>query len=138
MIYRGGDLTKPRVLILAPTGVAAINIDGTTIHSALGINCKGQFYPLNEKQKAHLRNKLSEVKLLIIDEISMVSRRLFWQLNQRLIEIFSNDAPFGGLSVIVCGDLYQLPPVNPPAIYTRKNYKSFNKRSECVTSLGII
>ena len=58
----------------------------------------------------------------------MVSRRLFWQLNQNLIEIFNNDAPFGGLSVIVFGDLYQLPPVNPPAIYSRKNYNNMSMK----------
>ena len=54
LMYNGGDPDKPRVLLLAPTGVAAVNIDGTTIHSGLGINCKGQFYPLNDTQKASL------------------------------------------------------------------------------------
>ena len=45
LMYNGGNPGKPRVLLLAPTGVAAVNMDGTTIHSGLGINCKGQLYP---------------------------------------------------------------------------------------------
>ena len=49
----------------------------------------------------------------------MVSRKLFIQLNHRLIEIFecNKNIPFAGLSVLNCGDLFQLPPVNPPAVY---------------------
>ena len=54
LMHNGGDPDKLRVQLLAPTGVAAVNIDGTTIHSGLHINCKGQFHPLNEKQKASL------------------------------------------------------------------------------------
>ena len=66
---------KPRVLILAPTGVAEININGKTVHSGLGIGIgKG----LNYKQQEILRNKLSEVTLVFIDEISMVSSILSW------------------------------------------------------------
>ena len=84
-MHQGGDVEKPRVLLLAPSGVTAVNIDGIAIYSGLGINCKGQFYPLNEKENAYIRNKLSEVKLIFIDEISIVSMKLFGQLNQRLI-----------------------------------------------------
>ena len=77
LMYNGGDPDKPRVLLLAPTGVASVNTDGNTIHSDLGIHCKGQFYPLNDNQKVSLQNELSKVKLLIIDEISVVSQALF-------------------------------------------------------------
>ena len=49
-IYKGGELEKPRILLLAPAGVAAININGTTIHSGLGINVRGTLYPLRELQ----------------------------------------------------------------------------------------
>ena len=118
-MYNGGDLDKPRNVIVAPTGVAAENIDSTTIiHSGVGINYKEQFYPLNDYQKASLQNKISEVKLLIIDKISMVSQTVFYQINLRLIEIFGVNKPLGGLSVIVSGDFHQLPHVNPPAVYT--------------------
>ena len=49
-IYKGGELEKPRILLLAPAGVAAININGTTIHSGLGINVRVTLYPLRELQ----------------------------------------------------------------------------------------
>ena len=68
-------------MLLAPTGVAAVNINGTTIHSGLEINVGGKLYPLSEQHRAALRNKLSEVRLIIIDEISMVSSVLFFQVN---------------------------------------------------------
>ena len=74
----GGSSDKPRVLLLAPADVAAGNIDGNTIHSGLGIFCKGYFFPLNDLQKASLRNKWSEVRIIIIDEISMASRNYLY------------------------------------------------------------
>ena len=84
LMYKGGNPEKPRILLLAPTGVAAVNIDGTTIHTALGINVGGKLYPLNDRQRGILRNKLAEVKFIIIDEISMVSNVLLYQVHQRL------------------------------------------------------
>ena len=100
-----------------------MNIDGATIHYGLGINYKGHFYPLNDNQKASLQNKLSEVKLFIIDEITMVALILFYQINLRLIEIFGVNKPFGGLSVIVYGDFNKFPHVNQPVIYSQFELK---------------
>ena len=77
-----GAVDKPRILLLAPIGVAAININGTTIHSGLGINVGSKLYPLNDQQLAALRNKHSEFRLIIIDEISMDSSVFFYQVNQ--------------------------------------------------------
>ena len=77
--YKSGAADKPKSLLLAPTGFAAININGTTTHSALGINVGSKLYPLNDQQRC--RNNLSEVKLIIIDEISIVSSVLFHQVN---------------------------------------------------------
>ena len=76
-LYHGSNPEKPRVLLLAPTGVASININGTTLHSAFGLPCEGPFYPLNHRTLDSSRKKLSEVKLIIIDEISMVSKKNF-------------------------------------------------------------
>ena len=126
--YKGGDANKPRILLPAPTGVAAININGTTIHSGLGINVGSKLYPLNDQQRASLRNKLLEIRLVIIDEISMVSSVLFYQVNQRLNEIFgySGNESFAGLPVIVRGDFFQLPPVKRLPVYSRAvSIKSF-------------
>ena len=79
---KGGDVHKTRILLLPPTRIAAINVNGTTIHSGLGINVGGKLYPLNDQQREALINKLSEVRLIIIEEISMVSSVLFYQVNQ--------------------------------------------------------
>ena len=116
LMYNGGDPDKPRFLSLAPTGVAVANIDGTTICSGLNINCKGQFYPLNYKQKASLRNTLSEVMLLTIDDISVVQRTLFYHIKLRSTEISGVNKPFEGLSGIAYGDFNHFLPVNSPAI----------------------
>ena len=61
--YHGDSPDKPRVLIFAPTGIASINVNGITIHQALGIPCRGKFYPLDSKNITPLRNKFSDVFL---------------------------------------------------------------------------
>ena len=121
--FKGGDPEKPRILILAPTEMAVINVDETTIHTSLGINVEHKLYPLNDRQRGILRNNLSEIKFFIIDEISMVSSVLFYQVHQRLNETFgvSTVLPFSGLPVLVCGDLYQLPPVKGDPVYSSTN-----------------
>ena len=113
LLYHSDNPEKVRVLLLGPTGISAVNINGTTIHSGLGITSHGKYNKLGHKQKAYLRNKLSELKIIIIDEISMVSCELFYQVHSRLIVIFDckTDEPFVGISIIVYGDVYQLPPV---------------------------
>ena len=68
---------------MAPTGVAAINIDGTTIHTGLGIPCKN-FIPLSDKQRTALWLKLEDVSVIFIDEISMVGSKLLLKIHQRL------------------------------------------------------
>ena len=65
--YKGGDIDKPRILHLAPTVVAAISINGATIHSGLGIIVGSKLYSLIDQQGAVLRNTTSEVRLIIID-----------------------------------------------------------------------
>ena len=111
LLYHCKDPEKPRVLLLGPTGISAVNIGGTTIHSGLGIKPGIKLLGLNDKPKAALRNKLSEVKFLIIDELSMVSSNLWIDINSRLEEIFViiPEKAFAGLSVMTVGDLLQLP-----------------------------
>ena len=60
-----------------------------------------------------LKNKFSEVKAIIMDEISMVSNDLLFHIHPRLLETFGppNNTPFAGVSIIVVGDFLQLPPV---------------------------
>ena len=78
---------KPKALIMAPTGVAAVNIDGTTIHTAFNIpvgHFGSNLPPLKDKMKSSVRNRISELKTVIIDEISMVSNNLLFYVHLRL------------------------------------------------------
>ena len=86
-LYRSGDPAKPRVLLLALTGVAVINTNANTVHSALHKPCRGRLFQLSDANKAKLRNKYSEAELVTIDEISVVSSKLFYQIHKRLNEI---------------------------------------------------
>ena len=86
-----GSPDKPKVLILAPAGVAAININGTTINLGLSIPpyVNGYTLPrLSDSEQGRLRNLYSEVLVVLIDEISMVSNILSLHIYKRLCEIF--------------------------------------------------
>lgn len=87
LIYKKDELEKPRIFKLAPTGIASINIEATTIHSGLKIPIN-VFKPLSDKQRTGIRNKLQHVQLFIIDEVSMVSSKLLLHIHQRFCEIF--------------------------------------------------
>ena len=120
----------PTVLLMAPTGVAAINIDGTTINTALAIPVQtGDNVPaMSDQKKTQMRLSLSELKLIIIDEISMVGNITLLHIHQRLKEIFgsSNSQMFAGISVIVVGDMYQLPPIRKKPVFANFKNDVFN------------
>eukprot|EP01038_Epipyxis_sp_PR26KG_P004803 gene4803-6731_t len=102
------------VAVTAPTGIAAINVNGQTIHSFSGIGL-GEGTPeflINKviKNKSSV-TKWTNTKCLIIDEISMISKSLFELLDRIAKLIHNNDLPFGGIQLIVVGDFMQLPPV---------------------------
>ena len=109
------------VLLTAPTGVAAFLITGMTLHSALLLGCGkyGGFQPLNHDRLNSLRSKLSNLVLLIIDEVSMVGSNMLLEIHKRLQQIKAvlPDVTFGGISILAVGDLYQLPPVGQASIF---------------------
>lgn len=111
----GDDFHQVKVLMLAPTGKAAYNIKGNTIHSALAIPaCQSlkDYKPLDSSRLNTLRCQLGGVKLIYIDEISMVGNTMFnVQINNRLKDIKGSKDDFGGISIIAIGDLFQLQPV---------------------------
>ena len=106
LMYKGGDPEKPRTILLAPTRVATVLINGAKIHCGIQINIRGITFPLNDREQAVLRNNLSKVKIIIIDESSIVSSMIHYQVNQRLNEIFgySDQLTFEGMYFIVFGD----------------------------------
>ena len=112
---------KPLVLLTAPTGAAAFQISGLTLHSALQLCGNGR--SLSYEKKAILSNRLSQLKLLVTDEISMVGSPQLEDINKQLCMIHGTsstyDYNFGGVSILAVGDLYQLPPVKSCPIYKR-------------------
>merc|ERR1712079_380816 len=117
--YSGQSLDKPRSLVMAPTGVAAYIIHGSTIESALAIapNKRKTYTPNEASRNSQLRFLYEELKALFLDEVSMVGTTKFTQMNYRLQEIMGNSKFMGGLPLICCGDFGQLPPVGEYMIW---------------------
>jgi ATP-dependent exoDNAse (exonuclease V) alpha subunit len=108
---------RSNYLLLAPTGVAAQNIGGRTIHSELRIvSAPGGFYTQAYADE-DLKNRLKTIDTIIIDEISMVSAELFDFVSGIFASLHSNAIAFGGINVIVVGDLAQLPPVTGQHVF---------------------
>lgn len=115
--------TDKKIVVLAPTGVSALNIEGETIHSFFGF--KPNVTIQNIEKLSPKRRKIYEnIDTIVIDEISMVRADLldcidyFLRLNGR-----EKGEPFGGIQMIFIGDLYQLPPV-----VTSKEKRLFTER----------
>ena len=101
--------------ITASTGIAATHMGGMTIHSWSGIGIKDDIteYDLESiSEKAQLRKRMQETKVLIIDEVSMLHHFRLDLVDQVLKHVRKSDKPFGGLQVVLCGDFFQLPPVS--------------------------
>ena len=81
-------LLQKVVRIAAPTGVAAFNVQGCTLHSLLHLPTKGEFKSLEGERLQQLQESLSGVKYIIIDEMSMVGRKLYGQVDSRLRQAF--------------------------------------------------
>ena len=105
---------KIKVAITAATGIAATHIKGTTIHSWSGIGIKQVLSTkdlTNIKKKKYLTDQFKKVKVLIIDEISMLHREQLDSIHQILSYCLDDPRAFGGLQVVLCGDFFQLPPI---------------------------
>lgn len=107
---------KKRVAITASTGIAATHIGGTTIHSWSGLGIRDAVQESDKKwlkENDRLIKRYNSVDILIIDEVSMLHGARLDMLNQVCKWLRDDDAPFGGLQVIMTGDLFQLPPIGP-------------------------
>lgn len=108
--------TKKKCIVLAPTGIAAVNAGAMTIHSffqfGLGPFVQGVIEPKSDfrinKSKLEL---IRHLQLLIIDEVSMVRADLMDHIDVELRRIRRNSKPFGGVQLLMIGDLQQLPPI---------------------------
>ena len=106
--------------VAAPTGPAAYNVDGYTLHSLLALPVKSDFKELEGNRLQTMQESLTGIDYLIIDEMSMVGRKLFGQVDRRLRQAFPHRAEelFGGCSILLIGDFGQLPPVMDLPLYT--------------------
>jgi uncharacterized protein YpbB len=139
------ETTHKQTVIVAPTGIAALNAGGVTIHSFFGLPFGGyipEFIPepvltgsIKLETKTSLRRHfhynstkqrlMRSMELLIIDEVSMLRADLLDAIDLSLRFVRRNDSPFGGVQVLFIGDLLQLPPVIKPEEwqYLQKYYK---------------
>ncbi len=103
--------SKKNPVVIAPTGVAAVNVQGQTIHSFFGWGI--DVTPERVRKLSYEKSKIyKKLKMLIVDEISMVRADLFECVDKFLrLNAGKKNLPFGGVQIVVIGDLYQLPPV---------------------------
>ncbi|MCG8622459.1 MAG: AAA family ATPase, partial [Proteobacteria bacterium] len=118
---------QPIALVTAPTGSAAYNIGGSTIHSALCINDRSKG-TMSYERKCMMQMKLEHLMLLITDEISMVGFDFFQRMNEVITSIKGlTGCNWGGICILTVGDLFQLPPVASTPVYMApRNANSLN------------
>lgn len=121
-------------LLLAPTGVAAINVNGSTIQLKLKIHPynNSKLNPLSGTNLSDFQKELKDLKFVFIDEMSMVGQKMLDYIEKRLNSA-KNRSDFGGLCIYLFGDFNQLPPVKDDALYRnistpgRILFKTFQK-----------
>lgn len=106
--------TDRNVVVVAPTGIAALNVDGYTIHRLFGFRTTTTLLDVRggDYRPGRFTKTLASLDTLIIDEASMVRADVFDMLTEALQRFGpSPGQPFGGVQIVLVGDLYQLPPV---------------------------
>ncbi|MEK7515370.1 MAG: AAA family ATPase [Patescibacteria group bacterium] len=101
--------------VTAATGIAATHVGGMTLHSWSGIGIMEHLTRADVDRiasKEHIAKRVMKAKVLIIEEISMLSATTFEMADKICREVRRSDKPFGGLVVILVGDFFQLPPVS--------------------------
>lgn len=104
------------VAVTASTGIAATHLNGTTIHSWSGLGIRDNLTPHDLEWLANndkLRKRYNTTDILVIDEISMLHGARLDMINAACKLLRQNEAAFGGMQVVLVGDLFQLPPVSP-------------------------
>lgn len=105
-----------KTFVTSSTGVSALNIGGSTLHSfaglGLGKDSVDTMYANMMKKSWTVKTRIEKAEALIIDEISMINAELFEKTDELCRRVRKNpDSPFGGIQIIACGDFFQLSPV---------------------------
>jgi len=118
--------SKKNIAVVAPTGLAALNVNGVTIHKFFGFNFNVQKSNLIPTRIPFQKKLFNSLHSLIIDEVSMLRADLLDCIDYCLRINRKKDIPFGGVQMIFIGDLFQLPPViqQQDKISFYENYKS--------------
>lgn len=104
------DKLQDEAVVVAPTGLAAVNVGGQTIHSFFGF--PPRMIGPDDIRRSRNGRVMRKLEFLIIDEVSMVRSDMMWAIDQALrINRGRSKLPFGGVRLLVFGDLHQLPPV---------------------------
>ena len=131
--------TRLLFFVLEQTGTAAFVIGGATVHSVLRLPINRPMAPLRGQALRRLQQSLRDTKVIVVDEVSMMGRRMWCQMNQRLQQASGNSSvPFGGYCVVFIGDYNQLPPVGDKPIYVtsdiedQSGYHLFNAINDVI------
>jgi ATP-dependent DNA helicase PIF1 len=104
------DMLAAEMVVVAPTGLAAVNVGGQTIHSFFGL--PPRLVRPDDIRRSRNGRLMRRLKFLVIDEVSMVRSDLMWAIDQSLrVNRGRPREPFGGVRLALFGDLHQLPPV---------------------------
>jgi ATP-dependent exoDNAse (exonuclease V) alpha subunit len=113
-----------KVAVCAPTGVAALNVGGQTLHSLFGLGIGVQDAPrAARRMRSDVAEVLGGIDTLIIDEVSMVSADVLDAVDRCLRQAKHRRTPFGGVQLVLFGDPYQLSPVPPRSADERTFYR---------------
>jgi ATP-dependent DNA helicase PIF1 len=102
--------TARNIFVTATTGVAALQLGGTTLHSFAGIRDAAMALDASQVH-ARAQARLKKCETLIVDEVSMLDEKLFDALDHLARHVRKLDKPFGGIQLVLCGDFFQLPPI---------------------------
>ena len=115
------------------TGISAVLIGGKTIHSYLGIglakDSAEKIFEYTRYKLSHTVKKLRALKVLIIDEISMLDIELFEKISKYLMLVRYNSKPFGGLQLVLTGDFCQLEPVSGDYCFKAKEWSELKLKT---------
>jgi hypothetical protein len=129
--------TSNSLIITGPTGMAAFNVQGTTMHRAFALPVElgtvGTYHRLGSRKLEELRSLYNFVKFLFFDEYSMISYEALRMVHRRLSEIFASDEPFGDRSIILFGDLMQLKPPRGSWIFKKPERFRCVKCVKCIS-----
>ncbi|XP_059073384.1 uncharacterized protein LOC131874156 [Cryptomeria japonica] len=132
--------SRSPLLLLAPTGVAAFNIGASKVHSKLRIPIR-DFTQLQGTRLAIFQEEMVHIKYILIDEMSFIGQNMLENIDSRLRQAYPQSAhlSFAGISMILVGDLGQLPPVNDrPAYASNRRAKLLWEEFKIVVTLDKI